>query len=132
MPARSSSHYATITRSSSRPRRADRTSFGCSDDRDLTHTSARRSIATLLAATANLRAAFENTQRLIGEREKDPEDKTASNPEAHFGTAIERYLEDRPAPRLSTPRAPLAAALARRFATLRRHGTSRSAIIDVS
>lgn len=78
---------------------ADRTSFGCSDDRDLTYFG-EAFYRDSLPTAANLRGAFENAKRLIGEREK-AEDKTASNPEAHFGTAIERHLEDRPAPRLS-------------------------------
>jgi hypothetical protein len=71
---------------------ADRTSFGCSDDRDLTYFG-EAFYRDALPDSANLRAAFENARAAIGKRE-GTEGITRSNPQAYFGAAIERKLAE--------------------------------------
>lgn len=70
---------------------ADRTSFGCSDDRDLTYFGEAFYRDALPAAT-DLQTAFQKTSAQIAEREKT-EKKTASNPQAHFGRALVEHLK---------------------------------------
>ena len=70
---------------------ADRTSFGCSDDRDLTYFG-EAFYRDALPGAASLREAFETAVREIVERERR-EDVEPSHPQAYFGNAIERRLE---------------------------------------
>lgn len=74
---------------------ADRTSFGCSDDRDLTYFG-EAFYRDALPGAASLRQAFEMAVDEIAERERK-EDIEASKPQAYFGEAIERRLEQVPA-----------------------------------
>jgi Peptidase C13 family len=69
---------------------ADRTSFGCSNDRDLTNFG-EAFVRDSLPNALSLRAAFEKARKSIDEREH-AEKLTPSNPTAHFGSAIERKL----------------------------------------
>jgi hypothetical protein len=69
---------------------ADRTSFGCSDDNDLTYFG-EAFYRDALPKAASLRAAFEAARTAILERETR-EGMTPSNPQAHFGAAIEQKL----------------------------------------
>jgi hypothetical protein len=69
---------------------ADRTSFGCSDDRDLTEFGAAF-YRDALPGAPNLRAAFEATRKLVAEREQ-AEQREASDPQAWFGPLIEAKL----------------------------------------
>jgi hypothetical protein len=69
---------------------ADRTSFGCSDDNDLTYFGEAFYRDALPKATS-LRAAFDTARAAILEREKQ-EGVTPSNPQAYFGAAIEQKL----------------------------------------
>ncbi|HYJ39459.1 MAG TPA: C13 family peptidase, partial [Steroidobacteraceae bacterium] len=69
---------------------ADRTSFGCSDDNDLTYFG-EAFYRDALPKAANLRAAFDTARAAILERESG-EGMTPSNPQAHFGAAIEQKL----------------------------------------
>jgi len=69
---------------------ADRTSFGCSDDRDLTYFG-EAFYRDALSRAPDLRQAFETAQHLIAEREA-LEEIEPSKPEAHFGPAIEAHL----------------------------------------
>lgn len=69
---------------------ADRTSFGCSDDRDLTYFG-EAFYRDSLPQAASLREAFAAATKIIAERERE-EDITASNPQAWFGTDLERRL----------------------------------------
>lgn len=80
------SHTAVITASS-----ADRTSFGCSDDRDLTYFGEAFYRDALPKATS-LRGAFEAARDDIKQREHD-ESITASRPQAFFGADIETHLQ---------------------------------------
>jgi hypothetical protein len=76
---------------------ADRTSFGCSDDRHLTYFG-EAFYRDALPGAASLRAAFETAVDVITERERI-ENIASSKPQAHFGEAIERKLaglEERP------------------------------------
>lgn len=70
---------------------ADRTSFGCSDDRDLTYFG-EAFYRDALPATSDLRSAFQKTAAEITARERT-EGKTASNPQAHFGLGLVDYLQ---------------------------------------
>ncbi|MFL6617196.1 MAG: C13 family peptidase [Povalibacter sp.] len=70
---------------------ADRTSFGCSDDRDLTYFG-EAFYRDALPDAPDLRTAFQRMKTLIAEREKQ-EDIEPSNPQAYFGNAIERHLK---------------------------------------
>jgi hypothetical protein len=69
---------------------SDRTSFGCSDDRDLTYFG-EAFYRDALPSAPDIRAAFEQTKAAISTREK-LEGKDESRPQAHFGVAIEAHL----------------------------------------
>ena len=69
---------------------ADRTSFGCSNDRDLTYFG-EAFYRDALPGARSLRAAFEAAKAAIGARERR-EHVTASNPQAYFGKALEQKL----------------------------------------
>jgi hypothetical protein len=71
---------------------ADRKSFGCSDRRDLTYFG-EAFYRDALPRAASLRAAFEAARVAIMEREIRL-GMTPSNPQAHFGDAIERKLAE--------------------------------------
>jgi hypothetical protein len=68
----------------------DRTSFGCSDERDLTYFG-EAFYRDALPAAASLRDAFDEAERLIAEREA-AEFVDRSRPTAFFGAEIERKL----------------------------------------
>jgi hypothetical protein len=71
---------------------ADRTSFGCSDDRDLTYFG--EAFYRDAMPTANgLRAAFDSARVALAAREK-AEGLRPSNPQAHIGGQIERKLAE--------------------------------------
>jgi hypothetical protein len=69
---------------------ADRTSFGCSNDRDLTYFG-EAFYRDALPGAPSLRAAFETAKAAIAERERR-EHVTPSNPQAYFGAKIEAKL----------------------------------------
>ena len=69
----------------------DRTSFGCSDERDLTYFG-EALFRDALPKAASLRDAFDIATKLVTEREAK-EGYEASNPQAHFGDQIEPKLE---------------------------------------
>ncbi|HEY5759279.1 MAG TPA: C13 family peptidase [Steroidobacter sp.] len=69
---------------------ADRSSFGCADDRDLTYFGEAFYRDALPDATS-LRDAFDKAKALIAEREEG-EGVEASLPQAHFGEQIEKQL----------------------------------------
>lgn len=69
---------------------ADRTSFGCSDDRDLTYFG-EAFYRDALPKAKNLREAFELASASIAARE-EAEDITPSMPQAVFGPALEKQL----------------------------------------
>ena len=69
----------------------DRTSFGCSNDRDLTYFG-EAFIRDALPASPTLRAAFEQARASIAVREK-VEGQTPSMPTAFFGAAMEEKLQ---------------------------------------
>ena len=69
---------------------ADRTSFGCSNDRDLTYFGEAFYRDALPAATS-LRSAFESARQALAERERR-ERVTPSEPQAYFGAAMEAKL----------------------------------------
>jgi hypothetical protein len=69
---------------------ADRASFGCSDDNDLTYFG-EAFYRDALPQAATLRAAFEAARVDIERREK-VEGRTPSAPQAHFGAALEKKL----------------------------------------
>jgi Peptidase C13 family len=68
----------------------DKTSFGCSDDRDLTYFG-EAFYRDALPQSKSLREAFDTARADIRTREKR-EDVSASNPQAFFGHEIETYL----------------------------------------
>ncbi len=70
---------------------ADRTSFGCSDDRDLTNFG-EAFIRDALPEAPTIRAAFEKARDSIAAREHS-EGLTPSMPTAYFGAAMEHKLE---------------------------------------
>ena len=70
---------------------ADRTSFGCSDDRDLTYFG-EAFYRDALPSAPDLKTAFEKAAAEIAAREK-AEKITASNPQAHFGRALVEHLQ---------------------------------------
>jgi len=76
---------------------ADKTSFGCSDERDLTYFG-EAFYRDALPGAKSLRDAFETAKADIGAREKREDIEEASGPEAFFGEAIERYLATLPSP----------------------------------
>jgi hypothetical protein len=69
----------------------DRTSFGCSDDRDLTYFGTAF-IKDALPAAESLASAFDRAKRAIAEQEAR-EGLGASAPQAHFGRAISAHWE---------------------------------------
>jgi hypothetical protein len=73
---------------------AEKTSFGCSDERDLTYFGEAFYRDALPRATS-LRKAFEIAAADIIAREKR-EDIEASDPQAFFGEEIERHLATLP------------------------------------
>jgi hypothetical protein len=70
---------------------ADRTSFGCSNDRDLTYFG-EAFYRDALPEAKTLREAFETAKKAIALREHE-EKVTPSNPQAYFGEAMEAKLE---------------------------------------
>jgi Peptidase C13 family len=69
---------------------ADRSSFGCSNDSDLTYFG-EAFYRDALPGARSLRDAFEKAKEAITAREH-AEGETPSNPQAYFGTAIETKL----------------------------------------
>jgi hypothetical protein len=69
---------------------ADRTSFGCANDRDLTYFG-EAFYRDALPAAGSLREAFDKAKAAIGERERS-EHIEASNPQAYFGAELEAKL----------------------------------------
>lgn len=69
---------------------ADRTSFGCSNDSDLTYFG-EAFYRDALPAAGSLRAAFDTAKAAIAARERR-EHVAASNPQAYFGKALEEKL----------------------------------------
>jgi hypothetical protein len=69
---------------------ADRTSFGCSNDRDLTYFG-EAFYRDALPTARSLRDAFDNAKKAIAARERR-EHVDASNPQAYFGKAMEEKL----------------------------------------
>jgi hypothetical protein len=69
---------------------ADRTSFGCSDDRDLTWFG-EAFYQDALPGAPTLRAAFDAARKSISAEEKQ-EHYRASDPQAYFGAAMEKKL----------------------------------------
>ncbi len=74
----------------------DRTSFGCSDDRDLTYFG-EAFFRDALPHAASLRAAFETARTDVRRREKEMKVKP-SQPQAYFGPVLESVLENLPPP----------------------------------
>jgi hypothetical protein len=69
---------------------ADRTSFGCSNDRDLTYFG-EAFYRDALPGARSLRDAFETAKAAIAARER-VEHVTPSNPQAYFGAQMEAKL----------------------------------------
>ena len=72
----------------------DKTSFGCSDDRDLTYFG-EAFYRDALPHAKTLQAAFEQAKAAIAARERQ-ENETPSEPQAYFGTEISAVLEGNP------------------------------------
>jgi hypothetical protein len=70
---------------------ADRTSFGCSSDSDLTYFG-EAFYRDALPAARSLREAFEMARKAIAARERG-EGVTPSEPQAYFGAEIEPRLD---------------------------------------
>jgi hypothetical protein len=70
---------------------ADRTSFGCGSDSDLTYFGSAF-YRDALPTARNLRDAFETAKAAIAQRERR-EHVDASRPQAYFGTAMENKLQ---------------------------------------
>jgi hypothetical protein len=70
----------------------DRTSFGCSDERDLTYFG-EAFLRDSVPGAPSLHDAFDAARTLIAEREAQ-EGVEASNPQAFFGAAMERRLAE--------------------------------------
>ena len=70
---------------------ADRTSFGCSSDSDLTYFG-EAFYRDALPRAGSLREAFETAKTAIAARE-NAEHETPSNPQAWFGAELEKKLE---------------------------------------
>lgn len=79
-------HTIVITASA-----ADRTSFGCADDRDLTYFG-EAFYRDALPNTPDLKAAFQRMKGIIAQRERD-EGIEPSLPQAYFGSAMDRHLK---------------------------------------
>jgi hypothetical protein len=75
---------------------ADRTSFGCSNDRDLTYFG-EAFYRDALPEARSLREAFEKAKSAIAARERR-EHVDASKPQAYFGTELEAKLASMGAP----------------------------------
>jgi hypothetical protein len=75
---------------------ADRTSFGCSNDRDLTYFG-EAFYRDALPTARSLRDAFDTAKAAIAARERR-EHVDASNPQAYFGKAMEERLASMSAP----------------------------------
>jgi hypothetical protein len=73
---------------------ADRTSFGCSDDRDMTYFG-EAFYRDALPTAPTLQEAFAKARAAIAVREKD-EHETPSEPQAYFGPALSAVLEHNP------------------------------------
>jgi hypothetical protein len=73
---------------------AEKTSFGCSDDRDLTYFG-EAFYRDALPIAGDLRSAFEDAKRAIGLREQH-ENQTASDPQAYFGSELVSILKKYP------------------------------------
>ncbi len=69
---------------------ADRTSFGCSDDRDLTYFG-EAFLRDALPGAKSLREAFSRAKTYIGNRE-GIEGVEPSDPQAFFGAALEKHM----------------------------------------
>jgi GrpB-like predicted nucleotidyltransferase (UPF0157 family) len=69
---------------------ADKTSFGCANDRDLTYFG-EAFYRDALPAHASLRATFEATKTAIAKREKE-EGIDASEPQAYWGERMTKRL----------------------------------------
>jgi hypothetical protein len=69
---------------------ADRTSFGCSNDRDLTYFG-EAFYRDALPAAGSLRDAFEKAKAAIAARERREHD-TPSRPQAYFGAEMQAKL----------------------------------------
>jgi hypothetical protein len=70
---------------------ADRTSFGCGSDRDLTYFG-EAFFRDALPGAASLRAAFSLAASALAQRER-AEHETPSKPQAYYGAAIMAHLE---------------------------------------
>jgi hypothetical protein len=75
---------------------ADRTSFGCSNDRDMTYFG-EAFYRDALPTARSLREAFDTAKKAIAARERR-EHVDASNPQAYFGKAMEEKLASMNAP----------------------------------
>ena len=73
---------------------ADKTSFGCSDDRDLTYFG-EAFYRDALPGAASLEDAFARAKAAIAEREKK-ENEIPSDPQASFGNDLHAVLEASP------------------------------------
>ena len=73
---------------------ADKTSFGCSDDRDLTYFG-EAFYRDVLPKAKNLQDAFNEAKRAIALREAQ-EGQKPSDPQAYFGDNLERVLAENP------------------------------------
>ncbi len=73
---------------------ADKTSFGCADDRDLTYFG-EAFYRDALPKSRNLQEAFALTRAAIAKREQ-AEGVTPSDPQAYFGGQIEQLLSRQP------------------------------------
>jgi Peptidase C13 family len=73
---------------------ADKTSFGCADDRDLTYFG-EAFYRDALPKAKNLQEAFALARAAIARREQ-AEHVTPSDPQAYFGSRIEQLLSHRP------------------------------------
>jgi hypothetical protein len=73
---------------------ADKTSFGCSDDRDLTYFG-EAFYRDALPSAPSLEDAFARAKAAIAEREKK-ENEIPSDPQASFGNDLHAVLEARP------------------------------------
>lgn len=72
----------------------DRTSFGCSSERDVTYFG-EAFYRDALPGAASLRDAFSQAQSAIAQRERAEGRSTGSEPRAFFGTDLERELGSR-------------------------------------
>lgn len=86
IPPLADNHTIVLTAASKR-----RTSFGCSDTRELTYFG-EAFYRDSLPGSTQLRAAFETAKREIRRREKE-EDVRASQPQGYFGPLMEQKLQ---------------------------------------